>query len=143
MGLVRGRLVLFVTSTLVLALSGCGYVTSGRWDDDPQNWKRAFGEPPPKGWQIVRSRYWRYPHFTYEGGFYFHVRLPKSDRNFTTQGLVRLKPGDERMNCAGQPSPIWFAPGTAAEYEAWGGNGNYRVILDKNRGEFFLSDCQF
>jgi hypothetical protein len=120
---------------------------AGLWDDDPRNWKRAFGEAPPSGWQIIRSRCWRNAHWTYEGGYYFHVKLAsESDRRFMQPDYIRLKPEESYVSGACAPRPRWFAPGDPASYEIWGGisgTGNYRVFIDKNRRDVFFTDCQY
>jgi hypothetical protein len=84
-----------------IGLIGCGYVKSGQWDDDPRNWDRAFGQfglQIPKGWRVVQSRYWRYPHFTYEGGYYFQVQVSQEGRHLLMHpDYVRLKPEEAAM----------------------------------------------
>jgi len=139
------RPALFLT-IVASALTGihCGYVRAGRWDDDARNWKRAFGEAPPTKWRIVRSRYWRSAHWTYEAGYYFHVELSSEvDRSFIEPDFVRMKPGEPGVPGACGPRPAWFAPRNAAEYEIWRapGTGNYRILV--NGRDMFFMDCQY
>ena len=51
-----------------------GEVASGTWSDDPKNWSRAFDtvEPPEASSWCTRC-YSRFPHWTYEYEYYFHV----------------------------------------------------------------------
>src|SRR5690348_16867717 len=65
---------------LSLFCSACGYFKAGRWDDDSQNWHRAFGGPVPNGWSILHSRYWRNPHWSYEAGYYFAANVSREER---------------------------------------------------------------
>ncbi|HXA05378.1 MAG TPA: hypothetical protein VNY30_11090 [Bryobacteraceae bacterium] len=132
---------------VVIAAVGCGYVKSGHWDDDASNWNRAFGQPVPKGWNIVHSRYWRYPHFTYEGGYYFHVRVSGEARQLVMQpDYIRLRTEEAHMQGPCDAQPPWFAPKGFGEYEVWGakdGTGNYRILIDPKTSDVFLMDCQF
>jgi hypothetical protein len=132
---------------LVAAAVGCGYVKSGRWDDEPGNWDRAFGQPVPKGWSVVHSRYWRYPHFTFEGGYYFHVRVSGDGRQLLMQpDYIRLKPEEAGMHGPCEAQPSWFAPKGFVEYGVWGvrgGTGNYRVLIDAKASDVFFMDCQY
>lgn len=133
----------------LLASVGCGYFKAGQWDEDPRNWNRAFGQPIPAGWVVLHSRYWRNPHFTYEGGYYFAVRVSAQQcgRLIKQPDLIKYEPYQStRMNgpCAEQPK--WFAPKQPISYEAWrsdAGTGNYRLLIDKENREVFFSDCQF
>jgi len=148
------RVRLLATLTMAVygafALTCCGYLKSGRWDDDAANWDRAFGRfglSVPKGWLVVHSRYWRYPHFTYEGGYYFQVRVPPEGRRLLVQSdYVRLGPERAEMNGACEPRPSWFAPKDPTQYEIWGakeGASNYRVLVDPSGPDAFLMDCQY
>ena len=135
---------------LFIGLLGCGYVKSGRWDDDSGNWDRAFGQPQhslPKGWRVVHSRYWRNPHFTYEGGYYFQVHVPPEGRRLLLQpDYIRLTAEQAEMQGPCAPRPSWFAPKGFAQYQVWGlkeGNRNYRVLIDENGPDAFFMDCEF
>ena len=57
-------------SVLLLLLSGCG----GTWVDDPGNFKRLFGGPPPKDIQVLHTYYWKSPHWTNEYQYFFALR---------------------------------------------------------------------
>lgn len=134
--------------SLLAGHCGCGYVQSGLWDEDPANWSRAartFGSELPRGWKIIHSRYWRTPHFTYEGGYYFQIRVPGVDRKLLySDDLVRLDATKlaESSHCPNRPQ--WFVPGPATLYEVWGTReGNYRMFVSPNKADVFVMDCQY
>jgi len=58
---------------VVCCTAGCGYFASGTWDDDSKNWTRAFDTSKPPDVVVVHSRYSRFPHWTYEFEYYFHI----------------------------------------------------------------------
>ena len=144
----RKRTIVF--SVCLIGFIGCGYVKSGQWDDDSGNWDRAFGQfgqSVPKEWRVVHSRYWRNPHFTYEGGYYFQIRVSPEGRHLLIQpDYVRLKPEKAEMQGPCAPRPSWFAPKGFAQYEIWGakeGTPNYRLLIDGHGSDVFLMDCQY
>ena len=65
----KSLLILFLG--LVISIGGCG--SSGTWDDDPQNWNRAFQSSKPKDVKLIHSRYWRSAHWSYEFEYLFEV----------------------------------------------------------------------
>lgn len=143
-----------VTVTLGLVLAflffsiGCGYFKAGQWDDDSRNWQRAFGGPVPNGWSVLHSRYWRFPHWTYEGGFYFDVKVPPGWRQklMNRPDLIKYEPSQSTdMDGACLERPKWFAPGSVTSYDVWTshGTGNYRLFVEKEGSEVFFSDCQY
>jgi hypothetical protein len=104
----------------MVASVGCGYVSAGQWDNDPHNWERAFHQPVPPGWQIVQSRCYRYPHFTWEGGYYFHVRVAtETDKSYMHPDYFRLT-AEQAKNRACDSTPAWFPPRETSDYEIWG-----------------------
>ena len=142
------RTVVFLIS--LIGLIGCGYIKSGQWDDDPGNWDRAFGQfgqSVPKEWRVVHSRYWRNPHFTYEGSYYFQLRVSPEGRRLLVQpDYVRLKPEQAEMQGPCAPRPSWFAPKGFVQYEIWGakeGTPNYRLLIDTKGSDAFFMDCQY
>jgi hypothetical protein len=107
---------------LVLATAGCGYFQSGTWEDDPKNWERAFGSKKPDGAEVLRSRFTRYPHFTYEATFYFQMRLSDAlERQLLEKRFERLE-GARALGAKEavySDAPTWFAPGKPERYNAW------------------------
>lgn len=131
--------------------ASCGYLKSGTWEDDPRNWGRAFDSEKPTYVEVVHSKYWRSPHFTYEFEYFFEI----SDRRgefkkelFSRNSLVKLPPSEAaeaRDHCFGEPPP-WFVPRAAAEYDVWVycdlPRGNFRVFVETKTGSVFLADHQ-
>lgn len=132
--------------TCLVGMVSCGYVKAGRWEDDRENWDRAFGRVVPAGWRVVHSEYWRNAHFTYEGGYYFQIRVPSAERRLLMHSdLIRLKPEQVEMEGACSPRPSWFAPKGAEAYETWGspqGTGNYQLFIEPTGPDVFVMDCQ-
>jgi hypothetical protein len=134
---------------LVLA-GGCGYLSSGTWENDPANWKRAFRSVKPDDVVVVHSRYWRSPHFTYEAGYVFEIAANKGLREqlFAANRLVKLDAraaAEAKRDCVPE-CPAWFAPKPGEEYDVWGyadePRGNFRVLIDRHTGTIFLTDYQ-
>lgn len=127
------------------ATLACGYLRAGKWEDDPKNWKRAFGSIKPPDVVVVHSLYWRAPHFTFEAGYLFEIEPNETlKRQLFTKN--RLEPlAADQMRSFGEP-PDWFAPRPIEAYEVWGyadePRGNFRVLIDKDTGTMFLSDFQ-
>jgi hypothetical protein len=144
------RVFLLVATTCVCLIfaSSCGYVKAGKWLDDPGNWERAFGEAPPVDVLVLNSLYWRYPHFTYEGGYFIRARVSKASRALivgNTQ-LKRLDPSNAEVSGPCEAVPSWFAPKGLKAYEilSWPDNAaNQRILVDPNSDEMFFSACQW
>jgi len=135
----------FVTLFAIATSLSCGYFLSGVWDDDPENWNRAFHSVKPADVVVVHSRYWRAPHFTFEGGYYFEIEPNEALRNqlFTENRLRKLTHKDMRTH---GDAPLWFAPKSLDAYEIWGyadeQHDHFRVLIDRQTGRLFLSDYQ-
>lgn len=134
--------------SLVLALAaGCGYALSGTWEDDPDSWGRAFGSTRPDDVEVVRSWYWRSPHWTCEYEYFFHVRANDALRAqlFTENELVPVE-GDPLADTFHAP-PAWFLPGGAGGCDAWTfghePESRFRVLVDRTTGDLWLTDNQF
>ena len=135
-----------VLTVLILLSSGCGYVMSGKWDDDPKNWDRAFRSTKPPEVTVVHSRYWRSPHWTYEFEYFFEIApndalkkqlFTANLRQLTGKDAVEARPGD---------APPWFVPKSLASYEVWVSaddpTSHFKVFIDKTSGHMFLTDYQ-
>ena len=141
----RARVI--VLCSLVLAV-GCGYVSSGRWDDEPENWKRAFGWTQPSHVVVVHSHYWRSPHWSYEAGYLFEIQPNDA---FHTQlvrekGLRPVQSSEVLENarpCFGE-CPAWFVPKALESYEIWADTenrgSNFRMFIDKESRAVFFGD---
>ena len=131
---------------LSLLLAGCGYAAAGTWDDDPANWGRVFGGDKPDSVVVVHSHYWRSPHFTMEFEYFFEIA--KDDefqaRFFRMNELVRLEGAKAEPRHFGE-KPAWFLPKPLGSYEVWTfaeRPQNFRLFIDRETGEIFLTDYQ-
>jgi hypothetical protein len=122
--------------------AGCGYFVSGTWDDDRKNWARAFESEKPPDVIVVRSRYSRFPHWTYECEYYFHLTASAalSRQLFGENRLVRS------VWTRRQQAPAWFAPKSVEHYDTWAFAGEpqreFRVLVDRSTGDLFITDQQ-
>ncbi len=138
-------IILLILTTI---LSGCH--SSGTWEDDPKNWDRAFRSDKPGDVIVLHSRYWRSPHFTFEFEYFFEIKTHEGLRKqlFTMNRLIMLK-GIEASNAFQDvfaDRPPWFLPKIENRYEVWiykdRLRGNFRVFIDKDTGNLFLTDYQ-
>jgi hypothetical protein len=138
-----------VAVALGLVQFSCGYFQAGSWEDDPNNWYRAFGQDQPSDVVLVHSLYTRYPHFTHEHLFYLEFQAP---REFLDSMIAEynLHPGSDRLGRGhligeGPGTPEWFLPNPVAEYEIWLGEGTLRdaqLFIDKNSGVAYFTHTQ-
>lgn len=134
---------------LSLCLNGCcGYLSSGTWENDPDNWERAFRSRKPDDVVVLHSRYWRSAHWTYEFQYFFEIKRNDDlkDQLFTQNKLIRLYNEDaiEAMNDFFGERPVWFVPKDVDKYQVWVYEGetgsHFRVFVDKETGNLFLTD---
>lgn len=142
----------FLVGLPVLIFAGLvlnGFVHAGKWDDDPKNWERAFGQPLPKEVQVIHSTYWRSPHFTLEQDYAFQLHVPPS---FATEWAGHYKmrdsgPGDDgRVQGLKRGFPKWFLPKPPSAYHGWLPMGEpyskFALFVDKETGDLFCTDGQ-
>jgi len=141
------------TAAAVLAVfltSGCGYVMSGTWEDDPENWARAFESTKPPEVIVLHSKYSRSPHWSYEFQYFFEIapNAGLEDQLITANKLRPLtveEAAEERASLFSDPPP-WFAPKSSASYEVWvfadEPGRNFRALIDKASGHMFVTDGQ-
>ena len=136
---------------LILAaflLVGCH--ESGTWNDDAWNWMRIFRVPKPADITVVHSWFWRSPHFTYEYEYYIHVQKNADfqKRLLTMNPMKQPKQEGELQKAIkwSQHRPTWFVPKPIAQYEVWlysnAPNSHFRLVIDRETGDLFLSDTQ-
>jgi hypothetical protein len=139
-----------VCLALVFFPLGCGYFEWGTWEDDSDNWERAFGTSKPDDVVVMHSKYWRSAHWTYECEYFFEIQRNEEFRKqlFGENELVRLEEPDAiraKGDCFGEV-PEWFAPKPGQEYEVWQyadePKGHFRLFVDKQTGNLFLTDYQ-
>ena len=134
---------------ILLALSGC---SSGTWEDDAANWKRALGINLPEGIELVHSHYWRSAHWTMEYAYFFVLKDSPAAREmvFKWDEMKRYENADElRIPVDGffNDKPTWFVPKKLEQYEIWiikdpAGRGNFRLFIDKETKEMHITDYQ-
>lgn len=135
---------------LPLVLSGCGYLMSGTWGDNPKNWQRAFGTTKPKDVVVVHSKYWRSAHFTMEYEYFFHIKAnqPRHQQFFGSNDLMRIESTNAVSTSLNIFSgrPKWFMEKSEEKYDAWEyrqePKGNFRIFIDKETQDIFLADIQ-
>jgi len=78
-----------------LGIIARGNPNAGTWEDDPQNWNRAFGQDPPDDVSVVRSYYWESDHFTHEYIYFFEVKASSQwqEQMPQLQSALRAGPG--------------------------------------------------
>jgi hypothetical protein len=136
----------FATLLLPLLTVACGYALSGRWEEDPKNWWRAFRSAKPGHVVVVHSLYWRSPHWTYEAGYAFEIKANQKfrDQLFRDNELRQVQERDTKSLCFS--CPAWFAPGALDRYDVWAyakwPDSKFRVLVDKVTGNIFLTDYQ-
>jgi hypothetical protein len=145
------RLMIMRGTLLTLAallLIGCH--ESGTWNDDGGNWKRIFRVNKPADITVVHSWFWRSPHFTYEYEYYIQVQkhADLQKRLLTMNPMKQLTEEGELQKAAAwsQNRPTWFIPKPITNYQVWvysnAPNSDFRLLLDRETGDLFLSDRQ-
>jgi hypothetical protein len=121
---------------------------AGTWEDDPQNWYRAFKERAPAQVKVVHSKYWRSSHFTYEFIYYFEVEATPEWRNefLKKRGLTQVSSSiarSFRTNTRSDMTPNWFAPDPVELYDVWDKPGYFgSVWVNKTNGHIHFYDIQ-
>lgn len=130
---------------LLAAAAGCCCIGagSGTWEDDPANYRRAWGEDKPADVDLVHSWYWRSPHFTREEAYFFqfrkHAQWPQAfvaanDMAPAVSGPAGLKPDLPPFE-----KPAWFLPKPLDAYDAWSGpRASAWLFVDKESGDTFI-----
>jgi len=144
------RLARTVSILLAIAtLSACGYFMAGKWEDDPLNWHRAFGQPMPEDVKLLHSSYERFPHWTHEHKCFLMFTAPSAfvARLVASYKLVPVPKGLKRAQIRGHESkvPEWFMPYPAEAYQVWldSGSAAHTVLLvDRETGVVFFSHFQ-
>jgi hypothetical protein len=131
-----------------LAMQADSIRHAGTWEDDPQNWYRAFKEQPPSQVKVVHSKYWRSSHFTYEFIYYFEVAATPEWRDgfLKKRGLTQVSPSiarSFRTNTHSDMTPNWFAPDPVELYDVWDQAGYFgSVWINKTNGHVHFYDIQ-
>ena len=132
------------------SLSGCH--RSGTWENDPKNWKRIFGQDPPKEVKVLHSWYWRSPHFTFEFEYFLEF-IPDAEFRKNAEkgeGLLHFAPDqptdkgeEELLQRFFHAKPSWFLPKPLKSYDIRQGKPpreNFRIFIDRETGVAFMTD---
>ena len=121
---------------------------AGTWEDDSQNWYRAFHEQVPAKLKVVHSKYWRSNHFTYEFMYWFEIEatpewkdefLKKHDLKQVSPSLAR----SFRTNTHSDDTPTWFAPDPVELYDVWDKAGYFgSVWVNRSNGHIHFYEVQ-
>ena len=134
----------FVVPLLALSLLSCH--ESGTWIDDPHNFERAWGLPPPSGVRVLHSTYYRSAHFTREEIYYFEFApSPSLAESFASSNRLSAQPTTAITPYTfANPRPAWFAPGSLEEYEIWSAGRDPAVVIMRNKttAHTFVYACQ-
>jgi len=140
----------FFAIWVFLCLSGCGYFSSGTWNDAPENWERAFHTQKPDDVVVLHSQFWQSSHFTSEFRYFFEIAAHQNLENqlLSENDLVELK-DVQRWDVSGalQDAPEWFVSKSIDNYEIF----RYRdkegrkffVFIDTENRNIYLTDYQF
>ena len=140
------RVILLILAAVLLV--GCH--ESGAWKDDAQNWKRIFRVTKPDDITVTHSLFWRSPHFAYEYEYYIQVQKDADlQKRLLTMNSMTEIVGDmelQRATAWSQQRLNWFAPKPIAQYHMWIysnlPNSDFRLLIDRETGNLFLSDRQ-
>lgn len=130
---------------LFLGATGCGYFMAGTWEDDPDNFRRAWGISPPEEIRVIHSWYRRSPHFTLEEMYYFEIDGPMAFAEAFAQAndMAAAEPSvlEDYSFCSERPA--WFAPGPPSRYSVWISERPTALALhEKTSNRSFIYACQ-
>ena len=88
----RWRLLVVVFALSICLGCRCGYLPAGTWENDSENWRRAFGSAPPDGINVVNSWYWRSAYWTLEQEYFFEIEATDeiAQELVSSEGLHRV-----------------------------------------------------
>ena len=146
----NGRWSALVTLSVLAAFLSCGYFMSGTWEDDPKNWRRAFGSSKPDDVVVLHSHYWRSPHWTFECSYFFEIaaNADLEEQLFTENRFLKID-GDRAMGARdnfANLKPQWFAPHPIDRYDVYiyedEPRGNFALFVDRETRNLFMGDFQ-
>ena len=129
----------------LLFAAGCGYVYSGNWEDDPKNWKRAWGYSKPHDVVMPHSWYWRSPHWSREEAYFFQFRWHEELFNqfVANNNMSRSESSREASPDYCFQKPSWFVPKDASAYDIWRSPSvDAWLFRDAKTKELFFYACQ-
>lgn len=141
------RLRAFVSVVVVSALFCSCRGGAGSWDDDSNNWGRAFGgQTKSPDVAVTHSRYWKSPHFTYEAEYFFQLTCPQKFLDAWIDHVDMTRTSATEANTPRYFNrPSWFTPGPLQDYEMWmpasEPYSKFRIYRQRSSGTVFVTDC--
>lgn len=137
---------IFINNPLGIIMRG--NPNAGTWEDDPQNWNRAFRQNTPADVSVVHSYYWESDHFTYEYIYFFEVKASQEWQNvfLKERELEPVAPSNAwsfRQSYSYDSTPAWFAPDPVENYDVWD-KPNYHgsIWINKTNGHIYFYGAQ-
>ena len=132
----------------VIFLSACQ--ESGTWTDDAQNWERIFQHEKPSDVTLLHSSYWRSPHFAYEYEYFLQIQKNSAFEKQILSAYPMAEIVDKKelaeLAQGSQGRPDWFIPKPISKYRVWKYSdlvdSRFRLLIDKESGDVFLTDIQ-
>jgi hypothetical protein len=127
---------------------GCGYFSAGTWEDDSDNWGRAFGSRKPDDVRVIHSLYWRSPHFTLEFEYFFHIAANQElqDQLLRENDMIRVADVSRFVPDHSRLRPDWFLPRPIENYDTWRFRdatwSTFVLFIDRDTGDIFMHDRQ-
>jgi len=132
----------------MLVLSSCGYLSSGSWENDKQNWQRAYNTSVPDSIILIHSYYWKSTHWTLEQAMFFETEYnERIIKNFLSDSsLIKMNTADTTIITFFEKKPKWFVPKPYHHYSIWKGvknnNDNFLLFLDQENRHLYWTDYQ-
>ena len=127
----------------IILLFSC---SAGTWEDDKNNWQRAFNVEPSKGISIKHSWYWRSPHFTMEQEYFFELEYSDSlEKEFLKAGdLVKVNSTEYQNINFFHHKPQWFVPRDFKFYDIYKSTQyeHYYLFIDRRNKNIFFTEFQ-
>ena len=131
----------------IFSIHGCGYFMSGSWEDDPDNWGRAFNSIKPDYVEVVHSLYTRMPHWSYEYEYFFEIEknIEFREQLISSNSLIQIRLHNNNF-FFNSKIPKWFVPKGYKKYKMYvfekDDFSNFRFFEDIENGKIYLYDYQ-
>ncbi len=131
----------------VQIMSEPGTSSAGTWENDAQNWQRAFKTNAAPEVTVIHSKYWKSDHFTEEFIWFFEINATPAWREefLQSRGLKLLSTSESRTfrdNHKSAITPVWFAPDPVELYDVWGASQRGSVWINKTNGHLHFFGMQ-
>lgn len=117
-----------ISFIILVFISGC-FSNSIETSDPEKSYTYWAGQPPIENIKVLKGKYWKSPHWTYEFEVFLNIQADKEWKlEFIKQN--NLQPSYQHFTLPNN-SPEWFRPNT--HYQLLTPNGNYT-------GPFYFED---